>query len=79
MNKNDDSKRRNHCAPVGTRTNIDNDSKRIGAGMDILALPLAVIIVTFIVQLAIHVTMIAKMVLIIMTIRIRTVKPTKRC
>ena len=50
-----------------------NDSKRIGAGMDIPALPLAVTIATFIVQLAIILTMIAAMVLSIV-IRIRTVK-----
>ena len=73
INKNDDSKSRNYCALLGTRTNSDNDSKRTGAGMDILALPLAVIIVTFIAQLVINVTMIATIVLIII-IRIRKVK-----
>ena len=57
--KNDDSTRPNYCSLLGTRTNSDNDSKRIGAGMNILALPLAVIIVTFIVQLVINLTMIA--------------------
>ena len=72
INRNDDSKSPNDCALVGTRTNSDNNSKRIGAGMDILALPLAVTIVTFIVQLVINMTMIATMVLIII-IRIRTV------
>ena len=60
INKNDDGKSPNYCALLGTRTNSDNDSKRIGAGMGILALPLAVIIVTFIVQLVVNVTMIAK-------------------
>ena len=70
------SKSPNYCALLGTRANSDNDSKRIGACMDILALPLAVIIVTFIVQLAINVTLIATMVLIII-IRIRTVKPVR--
>ena len=54
----------NTGALLGTRTNSDNYSKRIGAGMEILALPLAVIIVTFIVQLVKNVTMIATMVLI---------------
>ena len=34
--KNDDSKSPNYCALLGTRTNSDNDGKRIGAGMDIL-------------------------------------------
>ena len=72
INKHDDSKSPN-CALLGTRTNSDNDSKRIGAGVDILALPLSLIIATFIVELSIHVTMIATMVLI-RTIRIRTVK-----
>ena len=43
--------RPDYCALLGTRTNSDNDSKRIGDGMDILGLPLAVTIVTFIVQL----------------------------
>ena len=70
IHKNDDSESLNDCALLGTRTNSHNDSKRIGAGMDILALPLAVIIVTFKVQLVVNVTMIATMVLII----IRTVK-----
>ena len=56
----------NYCALPGTHTHSDNDNKRIGAAMDILALPLAVRIVTFIVQLAVNVTMIATMVLIIM-------------
>ena len=73
INKNDDSKGPNYCALRGTRTDSDNDSKHIGAGMDILALPLAVIIVTFIVQIVIHVTMIATMVRIII-IRKRTIK-----
>ena len=73
INKNDDSKSRNCCALLGTRTRNDNDSKRIGAGMDILALPLAVVMVTFIIQLVMYVTMTARMVLITM-IRIRTVK-----
>ena len=62
-----------HCL---VPANSDNDSKRIGAGMDILALPLAVKKVTFIVQLAMNVTMIATMVLIT-TIRIRAVKPVR--
>ena len=65
INKNDNSKSPNYCALLGTRTNGDNDSKRTGAGMDILALPLAVKIVTFIAQLVINVTMISTMVLII--------------
>ena len=73
INKTDDSKSPNYCALLGNRTNSDNDGKRIGASMDILALPLAVLIVTFIVQLGITVTLIATMVLIII-IRIRTVK-----
>ena len=42
--KHDARKSPNYCALPGTPTNSDNDSKRIGAGMDILALPLAVII-----------------------------------
>ena len=73
INKNDDSKTPNYCALFGTRTSSDNDSKRIGAGMDIPALPLAVIQVTFMVQFVLHVTMIATMVLVIV-VRIRTVK-----
>ena len=52
-------------APLGTRTTSNNDNKSTGAGMDILALLLAVIIVTFITQLLTSVTMIATMVLII--------------
>ena len=65
----------NYRALLGTRTNSDNDSKRVGAGMDIVALPLAVIVIieTFIVQQAINVTLIAAIVLI-KKIRIRTVK-----
>ena len=66
INKNDVSKSPNYCAPPGTRTNSNNDSKSIGAGMDILALLLAVTIVTFTVQLIINVTMIATMVLLIL-------------
>ena len=62
INKNDDSKSPNYCALLGTRTNSNNDS--IGAGMDMLGLLLAVTIVTFIVRLTIHVTMIATMVLL---------------
>ena len=50
ISKNDDSQSPHYCALLGTRTNSDNDSKRVGAGMDILALPLTVIIATFIVQ-----------------------------
>ena len=61
--KRDDSKSRNYCALLGARTNNDNDSKRIGAGMDIPAFALAVILVTFIVQSVISATMIATMVL----------------
>ena len=49
---------RSHC-------NSNSDSKGIGAGMDICALLLAVIITTFIVQSIINVTVIATMVLII--------------
>ena len=63
----DDSKSPNHCALLGTRTSCNNDSKSIGGGMEILELLLAVITITFIVQLILHVTMIATMVLIIIT------------
>ena len=63
INENDDGRSPNYCALLGTR-------ERTGAGMDILALPLAV---TFVVQLVINMTMIATIVLIII-IRIRTVK-----
>ena len=73
ITKHDDSKSPNYCALLGTRTQSNNDSKRIGDGMDIPALTLAVIIVTFTVQLIRNVTMKATMVLIII-IRIRTVK-----
>ena len=68
--KNDDSKSPIivHClAPVR-----NNDNKSTGAGMDVLSLLLAVIIVTFIIQLLTSVTTIATMVLIIV-IRIRTI------
>ena len=67
INKNDDNKSPNHCALLGTRThsNNDRDCKSIGAGMDILAPLLAVVLVTFIVQLTNNVTMIATMVLLI--------------
>ena len=58
----------NCCALLGTRTNSNNDNKSTGAGMDILALLRAVIIIMrFIIQLLASVTMIATMVL---TIRI---------
>ena len=50
INKNDDSKTPNYCALFGTCTNSGHDCKRTGAGMDILALPLAVIIVTLLIQ-----------------------------
>ena len=70
---NDDSKSPNYCALLGTRTTSDDGSKRIGGGMDIPAFPLAVTIITFIVQVVINVTMIATMVRII-TIRIRAVQ-----
>ena len=64
--KHDDSKR-NYCALLGTRTNSNNDNRSTGAGMDKLALLLAVTIVAFIIiQLLASVTMIATMVLIIM-------------
>ena len=63
INKNDGSKSPNYYALLGTRTNSNNDSKSIGAGMAILALFLAVITVTFIVQLIVNVTMIATVVL----------------
>ena len=44
ITKNDDSKSPNYCALLGTRTNSsNNDSKSIGAGMDIPALLLAVV------------------------------------
>ena len=72
IHKQDDSNSPNYCALLGTRSNRDSDSKRIGASMDIVALPLAVTIVTFIAQVVIHVTMIATMELII-NIRIKTV------
>ena len=65
----DDCKRPNYCALLGTRTNRDNGGKCIGASMDMLALPLAVTIVTFIIQWVMNVTTIATMVLI-MIIRI---------
>ena len=65
MNEDDGRKSPDYCALLGTRTNSNNDSKSIGAGMDILALLLAVIIAKFTVQLVINVTMIATMVLII--------------
>ena len=42
--KNEDSKSPNCCALLGTRTSSNNDSKSIGAGMDILSLLLTVII-----------------------------------
>ena len=67
ISKTDDSKSPNYCALLGTRTNSNNDSKRIGAGMEIPAFFLAVITVTFIVQLIVNVTMIATMVLVIIT------------
>ena len=51
INHNDDSKSPNYCALLGTSTKGNNDSKSIGAGMDILAMFLEAIIVTFIVQL----------------------------
>ena len=66
LSRHDDSKRTNSCALLGTRTNSNNDSKSIRARMDILSLLLTVILMTFIVQLIINVTMIATMVLLIM-------------
>ena len=52
-------------ALLGTRTNSNNDNKSTGAGMDRLALLLAVIMVTFMIQSLTSVTMIATLVLII--------------
>ena len=63
--KNDDSKILKYCALLGTRANNNIDNQSAGAGMDILALLLAVIILAFIIQLFTSVTMIASMVLII--------------
>ena len=62
LNKNDDGKSPDYSALLGTRTNSNNDNKSAGAGMDILALSLAVRIVAFIIQLLISVTMIATIV-----------------
>ena len=55
----------NNCALLGTPANGNNDNKSTGAGMDILALLLAAVIVTFIMQLLTSVIMIATMVLTI--------------
>ena len=60
INKKYDSKSPNYCALLGTRTNINNDSIRIGASMDMIALPLAVLL-----QFMTDVTMIATISLII--------------
>ena len=57
IDNNDDDKSPNSCALLGTRTTSNNDIKSIGAGMDILALLLAVV------QLIVIVTMIATLVL----------------
>ena len=54
-----------------TSTNGNNDGKSISAGMDMLALLLAVLIGTVLIQLIINVTMIAN-ILLIMRICIRT-------
>ena len=59
-----DSKSPNYCALLGACTNNSSDSESIGAGMGLL---LAVKIVTFIVQSSTNVTLIATMVLIIVT------------
>ena len=72
-NKNDDSRNPNYCALLGTRTTSKDDSKRFGAGVDILELPLAAIRIIFIVQLVVNVPIKATTVLSII-IRIRTVK-----
>ena len=64
--KYDDTKSPSYWTLLCTRTNRNNDSKSIGAGMDVLGLLLAVTIVTFIVQLMINVTVIATTVLLIM-------------
>ena len=63
-NKNDDSKNPNYCALLGTLTHSNSDSKSISAGMETLALLLAVKTVACIAQLIINVTMIATLVLI---------------
>ena len=65
ISKNDDGKSPHYCALIGIRSDSNNESKNIGAGMDTLALLLAGKMITFIVQLIINVKLIATMVLLI--------------